>query len=184
LLWPMVLRLLGAGDDRVLRAVAAVFEEFGVRLVSPLEVAPDLAVPQGLLIGRRPGPKLMADLRLAAEAARRLGDLDIGQGAVAVGGRVVAVEGAEGTDGLLERVAALRRSGRIAPSGGVFVKCMKPGQDPRLDVPAIGAASADTAKAAGLDGVAVEAILAAEPMEVPEVGVDAAGGPAPTERTN
>ena len=45
------------------------------------------------------------------EAARAIGRLDIGQAAVAVGGRVVAVEDAGGTDALLERVAALRASG-------------------------------------------------------------------------
>jgi UDP-2,3-diacylglucosamine hydrolase len=156
-LLPKILPLLGAGDDQILRAVAGTFEEFGVSLVSPLAVAPELAVPQGLLAGRRLGPRQQADLRLAAEAARRLGDLDIGQGAVAIGGRVVAVEGAEGTDGLLHRVAELRRKGRVAAKGGVLVKCMKPSQDPRLDVPAVGAASAEAARAAGLDGVAAEA---------------------------
>ena len=58
--------------------------------------------------------------------------------AVAVGGRVVAVEDAGGTDALLDRVAALRDAGRIPEAGGVLVKCMKPQQDRRLDVPTIG----------------------------------------------
>jgi DUF1009 family protein len=74
-----------------------------------------------------------------------------------VGGRVVAVEDAGGTDLLLERVAALRNAGRIPPAGGVLVKCMKPQQDPRLDVPTLGPGTAEAAHRAGLSGVAGEA---------------------------
>lgn len=156
-LLPRVLGLIGAGDDRLLRAVAELFAEQGVTLVSPLDVAPELGVPAGLLAGRTLGPKSAEELALAARAARSLGALDIGQAAVAAGGRVVAVEGAEGTDALLQRIGDLRRAGRIPPRGGVLVKCMKPNQDRRLDVPAIGAATAENARAAGLDGVGVEA---------------------------
>jgi DUF1009 family protein len=156
-LLPRILGLLGAGDDRLLRAVAELFAGEGVTLVSPLDVAPDLGVAVGLLAGRKPGPRSVEELTLAARAARALGALDIGQAAVAAGGRVVAVEGAEGTDALLARIGDLRRAGRIPPRGGVLVKCMKPHQDRRLDVPAIGAATAENAHAAGLDGVGVEA---------------------------
>jgi DUF1009 family protein len=38
-----------------------------------------------------------------------------------------------------------------------MVKCMKPQQDPRADVPTIGPKTADGARRAGLDGVAGEA---------------------------
>jgi len=156
-LLPRILGLMGGGDDRVLRAVADLFAEHGVELVSPLDVAPELGVEPGLLAGRAPGGRGAEELALAARAVRSLGALDIGQAAVASGGRVVAVEGAEGTDALLARVAELRRAGRIPAKGGVLVKCMKPRQDRRLDVPAIGAATAATAREAGLDGVGAEA---------------------------
>ena len=155
-LLPRVVGLLGAGDDRLLRAVAELFAEQGVTLVSPLVIAPELGVGLGLLAGRKLGPRSAEELVLAARAARSLGALDIGQAAVAAGGRVVAVEGAEGTDGLLERIGELRRKGRIPQRGGVLVKCMKPHQDRRLDVPAIGALTAKNARAASLDGVGLE----------------------------
>ena len=47
--------------------------------------------------------------------SRRSGRLDIGQAAVVVKGRVLAVEAAEGTDAMLARCAELRRSGRAPP---------------------------------------------------------------------
>ena len=84
--------------------------------------------------------------------------MDIGQGAVSVGGRVVALESAEGTDQMLQRVAALRKSGRIsARRRGVLVKVCKPQQDLRADLPSIGANTVRLAAAAGLSGIAVEA---------------------------
>jgi len=156
-LMPRIVRLLAGGDHHVLSAVAALFEEHGYRLLGPLEAAPALAMPEGPLAGRAPGAAIQADLELAARAARTIGALDIGQAAVAVGGRVVAVEGAEGTDGLLARLGALRAERRIPGKGGVLVKCAKPQQDLRLDPPAIGPDTAERAAAAGLAGIGVEA---------------------------
>ncbi len=87
-----------------------------------------------------------------------LGRLDIGQGVVAIGGRIVALEGPEGTDGMLERVADMRKSGRISRRRkGVLIKLCKPQQDERADLPSIGLATIDHAKQAGLAGIAIEA---------------------------
>jgi UDP-2,3-diacylglucosamine hydrolase len=155
-LLPRIVKLLREGDEGLLAGVARLFHEQGIALVGPLDVAPALAMPAGLLAGAT-GPQAAQEIARAAEAARTLGRLDIGQSAVAVGGRVVAVEDAGGTADLLERVAVLRATGRIARGGGVLVKCAKPQQDLRLDVPTIGAATASEAHAAGLDGVAAEA---------------------------
>ncbi|MDN3719488.1 LpxI family protein [Roseibium salinum] len=78
---------------------------------------------------------------------------------MAVGGRVVALEGAEGTDAMLERCAELKRIGRIRAKAhtGVLVKTAKPDQDLRVDLPTVGPRTIDLAQAAGLAGIAVEA---------------------------
>jgi len=105
-----------------------------------------------------PGKDDITDILKAAEAANALGLLDVGQGAVSVGGRVVALEGPEGTDGMLERVASLRTAGRIsARRKGVLVKLCKPQQDLRADLPSIGPSTVENARSAGLAGIAVEA---------------------------
>ncbi len=83
--------------------------------------------------------------------------MDVGQGAIAAGGRVVALEGAEGTDQMIERVYALRQAGRIPKRGGVLVKMAKPRQDERADLPAIGVSTVENAARAGLSGIAIEA---------------------------
>ncbi len=156
-LLPRIMKLMLGGDDSVLQGAAQVLRERGVELVTPLDLAPDLAMPVGQLTRRAPDSSESANLERASEAARAIGRLDIGQAAVAVGGRVVALEGVEGTDGLLKRIADLREEGRLPKAGGTLVKCMKPNQDPRLDLPTIGPATAELAAAAGLSGVAAEA---------------------------
>ncbi len=51
----------------------------------------------------------------------------------------------------------MRGNGRIAGiRRGVLVKCAKPGQELRADLPSIGPATVERAHAAGLAGVAVE----------------------------
>jgi hypothetical protein len=153
---PRILQLMSRRDDSLLAGVARIFGEKGLQVLSPLEIAPELALPAGCSVGEI-GPDALRDIAAGVEAARRVGRLDIAQGAVALDGRVVAVEDAGGTDALLERVGLLRRSGVIPKSGGVLVKCMKPQQDGRHDLPTIGPDTAEAAARAGLSGVAGEA---------------------------
>ncbi|MBA1349207.1 LpxI family protein [Rhizobium sp. WYCCWR 11146] len=150
--------LLSGGDDRVLQMVIRLIEGNGRRVVGAHEIAPDLLAAVGPLGTAIPGEEDRRDINRAAEAAEMLGRLDVGQGAVAIGGRIVALEGLEGTDEMLERVAGLRAAGRISPRRrGALVKLCKPQQDIRADLPAIGVSTVLNARKAGLAGVAVEA---------------------------
>lgn len=155
---PRVLAALGKGDDGVLRALAGGLESLGVKVVGAHEIAPDLLASEGQIGAVAPQKSDWRDLEAAARAARAIGELDIGQAAVAIGGRAVELEGVEGTDGLLERVRDLRSHGRLAgKQRGVLVKCAKPGQELRMDLPTIGPSTVTSAHAAGLAGIGVEA---------------------------
>jgi DUF1009 family protein len=66
---------------------------------------------------------------------------------------VLAVEAIEGTDMVLSRAAAVKKEGK-AP---VMVKVLKPGQDMRVDLPAIGLLTIEQLKKYGMGGIAVEA---------------------------
>ncbi len=149
---------LARGDNALLSALVGHLEAAGMRVVGAHDIVPDLLAPRGVLTRRRPTKAELLTCGAAFRAAKALGALDIGQGAIAVGGRVIAVEGVEGTDGLLERVAGYRGRGRLAgAAGGVLAKCVKPGQEARADLPTIGPQTADGAHGAGLGGIAVEA---------------------------
>lgn len=156
---PQIMAFIVGGDNSMLSGVIKVFENRGIQIVGAHQIIPELLASRGLIAGRKPSRKALANMEKAFEASKLLGSLDIGQAAVAVGKRVVAVEGIEGTDQLLARVADLRKSGRLTEDGthGVLVKTMKPKQDMRVDLPAIGPDTIQRAFEAGLAGVAVEA---------------------------
>lgn len=156
---PGVLKtLLSGGDDAVLKMAIELIEASGARVIGVQDIIPELLAETGPLGAIEPDQDDWKDIEIAAAAAVALGKLDVGQGAVAVGGRVVALEGPEGTDAMLARVAALRTEGRISTRRrGVLVKLCKPQQDLRADLPSIGASTIEGARAAGLAGIAVEA---------------------------
>ncbi len=154
-----VMAFMVGGDNSLFKGLIKLFDQHDVQVVGAHEIMPELLTPSGIFFGREPSSKAMHNIDKAFEACKALGALDIGQAAVAVGGRVVAVEGIEGTDGMLERIAQMRASGRLFEDGkhGVLVKTMKPEQDMRADLPSIGPATIEAVIKAGLKGIAIEA---------------------------
>ncbi|GGB60314.1 hypothetical protein GCM10011316_35460 [Roseibium aquae] len=156
---PAILKALIGGDDSLLTKVIGLFEVEGYRVVGIQDVAPELLAAPGVLGRIKPAEDSIRDLKIALQATEKLGELDIGQASVATHGRVIALEGAEGTDAMLQRCADLRNSGRVKAKGktGVLVKAAKPHQDLRVDLPTIGPRTVELAAAAQLAGIAVEA---------------------------
>lgn len=155
---PKLIGALRGGDDALLRAFIKIIEKHGFCVIGAHEIVPDLLAPRAFnLTSRRATQKEKKDIFLAAQAAKLLGQLDIGQAVVAINGRVIAVEGAEGTDNMLWRVCEMRERGQIPSKGGVLVKCAKPQQDHRVDLPSIGPTTIMNIAKCGLSGIAVEA---------------------------
>jgi DUF1009 family protein len=140
------------GDDGLLSAIVKEVEAEGFRVVGADELL-RVAMPEGALGRVEPDAEAAADIAHGLRIARALGALDIGQAVVVQQGLVLGVEAIEGTDALIARCAGLRRDG----PGGVLVKAAKPGQERRIDLPAIGARTVAAAAAAGLRGIAAEA---------------------------
>ena len=155
-LLPRIVGLLRGGDNRLLKGVAAIFEEHGFRLVGAHEIAPDILMPEGLLGRERPTAGDQADIATALALLEATSPFDVGQAVVVADTRVLAIEAAEGTDRMLARIAELRQGGRIADARrGVLVKAAKRGQDRRVDLPSIGPRTVEGAARAGLAGIAV-----------------------------
>lgn len=167
---PSVIRAYRGGDDKLISGVARIAERGGLRVVGIKEVAPEVLVPEGVLGRFEPSPRDRADIARALDMIAALGPFDVGQAAVVADNHVLAVEAAEGTDNLLNRIAELRRLGRVtsAPGVGVLVKAPKPGQDRRFDLPSIGPRTIENIARAGLAGLAVTAgsTMIAEPDAV------------------
>ena len=141
------------GDDALLSLVVDELEREGFTVVGADDLIATLRAPEGVIGQRAPDAEAERDIAIGVEAARTLGAQDIGQAVVVQGGRVLGVEGAEGTDALIARCAALQQTG----PGAVLVKVKKPGQERRTDLPTIGVTTIERLAEAGFSGVAVEA---------------------------
>ncbi len=167
---PRIAGSFRGGDDHLLSGVADLMERGGLQIIGLDEVAPEVMLPEGVLGRRQPSTPDYTDIQRALQMIAALGPFDVGQATVVANNHVLAVEAAEGTDKMLQRIAELRRQGRVtAPVGtGVLVKAPKPGQDRRFDLPSIGPSTIEQVIAAGLAGVAVTAgsTIIAEPAKV------------------
>ena len=155
---PFLLGLGVGGDDQVLSSVVRFLEGKGYRVYGAGEVAPELLAAEGTLGAKAPSPEDRADIEAGFRVVSALGRLDVGQAAVVVKGRVLAVEAAEGTNAMLARCDEMRKgAGRRRGLAGVLVKAPKPGQEERVDLPTIGPETVEMAAQAGLAGIAVAA---------------------------
>ena len=147
------------GDDSVIRSIVKLVEGHGFSVTGAHEIVPELTAAPGVLTKREPGAEDRLDVARAVEIVRALGAADVGQAAVVVGRLCVALETVTGTAAMLETAA--RTIGAVNPRPnavrGVMYKAPKPGQEMRLDMPAIGPDTVRQAAAAGLSGIAIEA---------------------------
>lgn len=169
-LMPQLVRLYRGGDDHLQSGIGRLIEQHGFRLLGPKDIAPELTMPAGPLGSRTPAERDQADIRRGLALLNATSPFDIGQAVVVAENQVLAVEGPEGTDAALARVAELRRNGRIRSlmGTGVLIKAAKLGQDHRIDLPTIGPQTVEGAAAAGLAGIAVVAgtTMIAEPERI------------------
>lgn len=143
---------LQGGDDRALRAAIGIFEQAGLTVRAAHEIAPDLLPPVGCATRQQPSVAAPTEARRAADVVAAMAAADVGQACAVAGHRVLCIEGAFGTDWMLQSLTR-----RPDGAGGILFKAPKPGQDRRVDLPVIGPATIAAAHAGGLDGVVIEA---------------------------
>jgi UDP-2,3-diacylglucosamine hydrolase len=132
-------------------AVARELESSGLTLLLATTFLDHHLAPAGQIAGPRLKPRQLTDLAYGFAIAKEISRLDIGQTVVVKNGTVLAVEGFEGTN------ECLRRGGELGRGAATMVKVSKPGQDLRFDVPVVGTLTLETAAAAGIRHIGVEA---------------------------
>ncbi len=155
---PVVMNAMKSGDNSTLKIVAALFEAENFAVIGVHEAMPSLLAVAGIPTSAQPSDEERSDADRAAEIVLALGAADVGQGAVVAQGLCLGLESIQGTDAMLRFVA--ENPARLPDkkgSKGVLLKRPKPGQDMRLDMPAIGPDTFTAAAAAGLAGVVVQA---------------------------
>ena len=153
--------------ESIFGAIADEMAAIGVTLLPATSWMEEYLAPPGLIAGRPLKAREEEDVQYGFRIARETSRLDIGQTVVVKKGTVLAVEAFEGTN------AAIRRGGELGRKDVVVVKVSKPGQDFRFDVPVIGPVTLETAHAAGVRVLAVEAArtLLLEPEQIRALAV-------------
>jgi len=154
-----ILPRLKMGDGATLDAVRTIFEGEGLKIIGAHEILSDLLAPSGTLTKAKPSKDDLNDLKRAQDIVAHLGNADVGQGAVVAQGLCLGLETIQGTDAMLDFIAATSDNYRPDEKAGqgVLLKAPKAGQDWRIDLPTIGPQTMEKAAKAGLSGVAVQA---------------------------
>ena len=143
------------GYDSMAVAFNRALEKRGYEIVAAQDVAPELTFEKpGIYTRVKPTRADAQNIARAVDVSHTIGVADIGA-SVVVDKQVIAVEAAEGTARMLERVVEMRK--KVKRSSGVFAKMTKPGQDLRIDIPAIGVDTVRAVAAAKLRGIIVNA---------------------------
>jgi DUF1009 family protein len=132
------------------------------------------------MTSRSPSTAERADMAFAWPLLTEILRLDIGQAIAVKELDVIAVEGIEGTDRMIERAGALCRKG-----GWTLCKGARAGHDRRSDVPSVGVKTVENLAAAGGRCLALaagnvimidkpEMIARADDLDVTIIGVPAA----------
>ena len=141
------------GYDSMAVTLNKILEKRGFNVLAAQDLAPELTFESaGIQTKTKPTKSDMADIERAIDVSHTIGAADIGA-SVVVDKQVIAVEAAEGTARMLERVVEMRKNKKR--SSGVFAKMTKPGQDLRIDIPAIGVDTVRAVAAAHLRGIIV-----------------------------
>ncbi|MDH3580232.1 MAG: UDP-2,3-diacylglucosamine diphosphatase LpxI [Hyphomicrobiales bacterium] len=189
---PALLSWTVGGDNSILSGIVGFIESKGLKIVGAHEIAPELIAGKGVLGKHRPSKEDRLDIATGLDVIAALGALDVGQATVVARGHVLAVEAAEGTDRMIERCRDLKQSGRprLSRRSGVLVKCAKPGQERRIDLPTVGTETVRLASQANLSGIAIagddvliadreDFLAAADAAGLFIIGVDGAAGDRP-----
>ena len=131
----LAIKALMASDDNALRLIKDTFKRYELNIVDMKDVLGELYVESGTLIGGKPSAQDHKAINKGLAVLRLMGHSDIGQAVVVQGGRVLAIEAAEGTNAMISRAGALSDPSLSPP---VLVKAAKAGQDRSLDPPVIG----------------------------------------------
>lgn len=155
---PRIAKALKTGDDGLLSEVVRIIEGEGFTLVGAHQIINNHIAEGGHIAGPQPYKGWQEDAKKGFEAAKLLGQLDIGQAVIVAGNRVVATEDLDGTDSLIRRVGLMRQNKRLKPSTkAMLVKCPKPQQELRIDMPTIGEKTLECAAENNVSTIVVEA---------------------------
>ncbi len=140
------------GDDLLLSAAQGLLHDIGIKIVGAHEIVPNILCSRNDEINPSLAKSYKNDINLGRDILNTISKFDIGQSIIIQNGRVIGMEGAEGTDELIRRCGGYKLKCKTKP---VLVKMCKVGQSMKTDLPTIGVNTFKRVVECGLAGVAI-----------------------------
>ena len=148
---PRIIKSSKLGDAALLKEIIKIFKSEGIKTLSSLAFNPELTLKRGTYSIIKPNRSDRIDIKKGISILGKLGKYNFSQGTVVRNNKVVAIEGAGGTEKMLKK----SKSKKFRNSG-VLIKFPKKKQDLRIDLPAIGLKTLKQCKSSGLKGVVLK----------------------------
>jgi len=145
---PRIIKSSKLGDAAILKEVIKILKKEKIKTVSSTIFTPELSLKKGIYSKTRPDTQDKKDINKSIKALKKTRPYSYSQGAVSRNNKVIAIEGAGGTQKMLKNI---KNKGN-----GVLVKFPKKKQDMRVDLPTIGLNTLKQCKKAGLKGIVLK----------------------------
>ncbi|MGL5964821.1 MAG: LpxI family protein [Fusobacteriaceae bacterium] len=119
-------------DETLLFGVILFFKLNGIKVLPQNYLLKNMMFEKKIYTSISPSEEDLKTIKIGREAAKALSKVDAGQSVICKDESVIALEGIEGTDKMIQR------GGLLAGRGSILVKMARPQQDMRVDIPAIG----------------------------------------------
>ena len=141
---PILIKSYQQGDGMILSSVLEIFIQNGFKIISPRDFTKSFLFS-------------VNELDKSIKLLNAISKFDNAQSVVCINGYIIAIEAAEGTDNLLNRVFDVRKNlNQTKSKAGILTKIPKKNQSKLIDLPVIGLETFRLIKKANLNGIAIQ----------------------------
>ena len=145
---PSVIRAAKIGDAAIIKSIIKILENEGIQVISSIFFNPELSLKKGNYSMIKPSKKEIISINKGKTFFSKMNNLDHIQALVVKDGKIIAMEGREGTKNMLSKLKL--------KSEGILIKLPKRKQDLRMDLPTIGLQTLKDIKKYGLKGLVLK----------------------------
>ena len=145
---PRIIKSSKLGDAAILKEIIKILKKEKINTLSSTIFTPELSLTKGNYSKIRPDTQDKKDINKSIKVLNKTGAYTYSQGAVSRNNKVIAVEGREGTQKMLNNIKN--------KDNGVLVKFPKKKQDTRVDLPTVGLNTLKQCTKAGLKGIVLK----------------------------
>ena len=148
---PRIIKASKLGDAAILKEIINILSQQSIKTIGSTLFNPELSLKRGNYSKIKPNKEDKKDIMKAISTLNNLGKYNYSQGTVVRNKKIIAIEGKDGTEKMLEKCKSKKFR-----NVGVLVKFPKKKQDLRVDLPAVGLKTLKQCKIAGLKGIVLK----------------------------